>query len=714
MSDNQPKKSLSADEIQFLEFHLPALQDGTYHVQVEQTLETGSDKITGTHEAFFSVLGPRFSLDPKEVYAVFPPAGSTGDHSNVLPHIALKRSTLPWERNALPPLSGDEEHAFRALVDAVGEVGNFAKVDPGITSRAKTALEKKRTPWLALLLFDEADPPPKPVLKNSEDVGAHLAPEIGHLADEKVTVIDVSVALLKDILPNKEELAHLCHVRQWYKELEDTKELVVDGERAIIMGNRLPRAGKQSTVHLVSLEDMYNENGLKDVVGQEGNPVSLVSLKSWQFSCLEDKGSFKGILEDLNRTPSTLRLPLNVIQSGSETETAQRYVKMGYVPTSHQLRGGDRNVSWYRGPFVPGKTTEREEQHRLPARASDKLLQLHQSNGMFEVSYAAAWELGRMLMLQSKKVSVSLYHWKRAHAARSKDAANHLKDEPSGISNLLGHQQITELRNRVPDLPEAVRLWFKDLALLKNIPFNYLVPDEKMLPKESIRFFYVDAYWVECLLDGAFSIGRTSSHDVEREGVHEVADYSYRSSGVSGFLMRSQVVAGWPDLQVDGYSKVIRDINLPGNSNEPRKVIRMDRLSPNVLICLFEGEVKTVDIHLKPEALHAGVSRLDDEHLQPDYQSGYYKELRGLTGEEEIDGKTKAINVPSRAELPLNSEGKENNRVIDIEQLFTDLHDGLDHFQPTIDGHSNPFTSAEFALEMVEGVQKVRFAIKPE
>ena len=58
---------------------------------------------------------------------MFPPPGSLGEHSNVLPHIILKRSTLPWERQA----------------------------DPG----------DKNVPWLALLLFEEEEiqDPPKRV-----------------------------------------------------------------------------------------------------------------------------------------------------------------------------------------------------------------------------------------------------------------------------------------------------------------------------------------------------------------------------------------------------------------------------------------------------------------------------------------------------------------------------------------------------------------------
>ncbi len=45
--------------------------------------------------------GERFSLADDDVVAVFPPSGSLGDHADVLSHIILRRSTLPWERTAV-------------------------------------------------------------------------------------------------------------------------------------------------------------------------------------------------------------------------------------------------------------------------------------------------------------------------------------------------------------------------------------------------------------------------------------------------------------------------------------------------------------------------------------------------------------------------------------------------------------------------------------
>src|SRR5262245_60383406 len=92
------------DEIRFYQHHLPGLDAGEYEIVVEQ--EVTSSKITSqkpfTTTKKFSVRGDRFALKPTDTLAVFPPAGSLGDHSDVLPHILFHRSTLPWERRADP------------------------------------------------------------------------------------------------------------------------------------------------------------------------------------------------------------------------------------------------------------------------------------------------------------------------------------------------------------------------------------------------------------------------------------------------------------------------------------------------------------------------------------------------------------------------------------------------------------------------------------
>src|SRR5687768_12188403 len=50
-------------------------------------------------------------------------------------------------------------------------------------------------------------------------------------------------------------------------------------------------------------------------------------------------------------------------------------------------------------------------------------------------------------------------------------------------------------------MPDRLRNWLIDVRLLRRIPLCYLVPDSALLPPESIRFFHVDATWVDRVID---------------------------------------------------------------------------------------------------------------------------------------------------------------------------------------------------------------------
>ena len=150
-------------------------------------------------------------------------------------------------------------------------------------------------------------------------------------------------------------------------------------------------------------------------------------------------------------------------------------------------------------------------------------------------------------------------------------------------------------------MPEQIRVWLADSSLLEGVPFSYLVPDERMLPPESIRIFWLDWLWIECLLDEACSIGRHTNADMKRDVEHKKkGHFTNPHPVVTGVI--SPVVSGWPGLQIDGYHE--RD-----SENPPVKLLRTARLSPNVLACFFDGEIKKVRIHQKVETLHFGFDK---------------------------------------------------------------------------------------------------------
>lgn len=163
-------------------------------------------------------------------------------------------------------------------------------------------------------------------------------------------------------------------------------------------------------------------------------------------------------------------------------------------------------------------------------------------------------------------------------------------------------------------------------------------------------------------------MGRVIKADDAHDRQHPLAQLEYQD--VTGFLLRSDVVAGWPGLLVDGYDSGDKKLNL----------LRKERLSPSVLLCLFEGRFAKVDIHLEPETLHFGVKR------------DFRKDLKKENGEESGG----VVNIPWR-----NAEALEPS-VIDIAGLAILINAQIS---------SAKFTSAQFALQMIEGEELVIFTV---
>lgn len=640
-----------APKIEFLRYHHSPLEVGAYDLEIKQTISGVGDAVY-SQKARFYVAGERFQIIPAAIHSVFPPPQSRGDHSAVLPHLILQRSTLPWERTI-----GNDAPWLILLVFHEGEEAFFQDIPASDTQAISAGFNKME--GRNVTLGELRNP------STGETNWPGFAPEPGDKDDEVVRVIDVKKELLQEILPGNVETLHwLSHVRQGLT----LSGVPVGDDKAVLIANRLPRSGGNSVVHLVSLEGHVNDG--KFNYGAGDNPfIRLVSLKSWQFYCTPAKGikPFASLLKSLDS--GSFHLPL------SGKPNADKYLAAGFLPLPQQFRGGQRSTSWYHGPFVSGQ--KQTENLTLPARSADALLRYDKIHGMFDVSYAAAWELGRLLTLNNKTASIRLFQWKREHY-QSLSAMEEVLRHP----HILAFHQNADTRE-LPDLPAVVSDWLNDLSQLKHIPFNYLVPDERVVPVESIRFFMVDPDWLSCLLDGAFSIGRVARHN----HVHDtslVENHLPDNTGqITGFMLRSEMAAGWPDMVIEGYGATPDAQGVVGDKLE---LIRKAYLSDNVLLCLFKGNLKTLDIHLPPERLHFGLQRKAGG-------TGFQKALRNSSG------------VMTNKSVDLENENIINNAslVLDIPKLTSAIDAAKS------DLGFNQFFSAEFALAMLEGVPKVRF-----
>ncbi len=136
---------------------------------------------------------------------------------------------------------------------------------------------------------------------------------------------------------------------------------------------------------------------------------------------------------------------------------------------------------------------------------------------------------------------------------------------------------VQNLVKRDPDdgdhvVPGVVRRALAELRLLHHVPFSYLVADASLLPPESIRFFYLDRNWTDAVIQGVLSVGTFTAADrrqleelmpIIRDEVDEAERVLRRPTGeerledrggaITGFLLRSKLVSGWPGLHVRAY-----------------------------------------------------------------------------------------------------------------------------------------------------------------
>jgi len=177
-------------------------------------------------------------------------------------------------------------------------------------------------------------------------------------------------------------------------------------------------------------------------------------------------------------------------------------------------------------------------------------------------------------------------------------------------------------------VPLDLRRFLGRLRLLEGVPFSYLVPDSLLLPPESIRFFYVDRNWTDALIQGALSVGTANSsdraqleqlHAMIRNEIDEEERFVRLPGGekvqqgpagtITGFLLRSRAVSGWPAMHVRAYRQEVGADNeiIPESHPDRIKVLRLERLAPAVLLALFDGVPAVVHLEEPRQGVQFGV-----------------------------------------------------------------------------------------------------------
>jgi hypothetical protein len=272
------------------------------------------------------------------------------------------------------------------------------------------------------------------------------------------------------------------------------------------------------------------------------------------------------------------------------------------------------------------------------------------------------------------------------------------------------------------DLPATVRDWLARRVLLYGVPFLYLVPDERMLPLPSMRFFRIDPLWVKRLIEGACSVGRNSTEaemvdsilgdeffriavngcaKVRRrppvEGAQNVADPPRPTFPFEGFLLRSPLVRGWHGLEMEAWRWKDGE-----KDPVPAPPLRIDRLAPDIMLCIFNGPLAKIEIRQPPEGMHFGADG---------FQKRMVRNVTATKPGAQIELKGDEITIPFRANNAAPTGPQyDGGRVVDVLELAKRLHAAL----IKKDGMKGPlasFTSAEFAVQMTDSPGRVQIKV---
>jgi len=375
--------------LKFAQNVLPPLESGRYHIEVLQQTNIKECNIE-SNSLDFCVKTDRVSMNPGEVYSVYPPKDSSGDFGNCLPNIVFHRRTFPWE----------------------------------------CVVRDEGTPWIALLVISEDENAKLATMKFRESLHQDYGTLIPNFKDREdvdddqiCQTVTIPYSLFLDILPYGDDLPYLAHAKEVNLDNKVTDNEVKGEWFSCVIANRYPGyplasepadAEIQHTVYLVSLEGfedyIYNterrkedERRFKDVV--------MYCLYSWSFKVKINNGfDFQSLAQSIK--PGTLQVSDNV-----SDESVNELLKLGYVPINHYFREGSNSISWYHSPFVPQKP---QWNYKVKTSfLSDELLEYDPQNGMFNISYSAAWQLGRLLALKDKDFSRKLLAWRLSQKSKA-------------------------------------------------------------------------------------------------------------------------------------------------------------------------------------------------------------------------------------------------------------------------------------------------------
>ncbi|MFE2864984.1 hypothetical protein [Embleya sp. NPDC059259] len=581
----------------FFDHRLPSLYSGRHTVTVDHSV-SGDPRVDQDLlpdlEQVFAVRQPRLQLVPGDVAACYPPPGAEGEYGTVLPHITLTRPGFPW----MHLLRGAPASSpwLVLLLFRAGELPEDQQAAGQVTVSTAAQLVagqagNGRPPAFETPLFEDE-------------------------RELTVTSILVPGPLFTALCPTTYELGMLAHIREGGPP-DATRRAGEDPPpdeedlKAVVVSGRFPDTGGLHVAHLVSLDGFENYLDGKTPPPAEG--LRLVSLHSWAFTSIDDtKLDFGELAGHLAAHPDPiLRHP--ALPETSEVPLALDLLRQGGTVLPQSLESGEMSVGFYRGPLTAAPAHPLPQGTGVRLESPGEALVYVEELGVFDTGYAVAFSAGRSLALADAEFRSALLTFRKA----ARQAARRLltfpelrapgeRDAVAGIDTRVARRAFDRLLGEDGPLATAlvrtgaelkaagrrpaprtappsalgtgllrtvladastrsvlaaavqsslhpVQAWLTRLARLEMVPFDHLVPDERMLPPESLRFFHIDLGWIQAAVDGALSVGVGHALDADLNDLaREIRGIDRLASGV---VIRSELLTGWPDALLTAFAE---------------------------------------------------------------------------------------------------------------------------------------------------------------
>lgn len=358
---------------------VPGLEEGRYTAEGIQTVTLPQNDTFSVRKDFY-VAANTETMAADEVFSVYPAPEQQGDFAGTLPFIVLKNKTYPWIKRWMEDIDGH------------------------------------RVPWTALIVVSEDEGPREmdvkyKELKNLKEEGVFFPYKEKTTAcckdDDNVHILTIPKETYDSIMPDAEDLPWLAHAK--FVNLSAAEDSIAqqDGWFSTVIANRFVPSSEghavKSTVHLVSAEGYLNAK-----IPNDCDFVRFISIYHWNvYSEKTQDQSFVSLVNGLAE------------HSGIVKEKDLK---------PHHLRTGEKTFSFYHGPLLPYHSERYDEINGEEKFTADGRMIYDSENGIFDVSYSAAFQLGRLITLSRRSEAEKIVTWRKDQAVKK-----HLNKQKAAI-----------------------------------------------------------------------------------------------------------------------------------------------------------------------------------------------------------------------------------------------------------------------------------------